>query len=337
MTSKELAKIIGVSQSTISRAMNGSPLISEARRTQILDMAEKYGFELNMNAKNLRTQSSSFIGIVMPTYFRDLISDDFRMLQFNYLYENLSRHDLDPVLLNNDEISSDASFLSRAVKKRQLSGLILSRRIEDDNVIKYLKSLSIPIISMTRCNEKMQFIPSVSSDSYEMGRLIGEHFVKGGHKNVALVRIQNHQSGKLTAKGFQEALMKGNIYYSEKEDVFYTGFDFQSGYETVINNLERIRKYDAVFAQTDTIALGVLSALQDSGISIPDDIAVAGNNDIPTARWFSPRLTTVRTFIDKQSQITCERIVSLIKSGIDPYKESHFVVKPELVVRESCP
>lgn len=299
-------------------------------------MAEKYSFELNINAKNLRTQSSNFIGIVMPTYFRSLIADDFRALQFNFLYAGLSKYDFDPVLLSNDEISDDTSALERAVKKRQLSGLILSRRIEKDSVIEYLKSLSIPLFSMTRCNEKMQFIPSVSSDSYEMGRLIGEHFAKGNHKHVAFIRIQNHQSGRLTAQGFKDALEQYGVSFSE-QDTFYTSFDFQSGYSAVTNNLERIKKYDAIFAQNDTMALGVLSALRDQGISVPDDISVAGNNDIPTAQWFSPRLTTVRTFVEIQSQMACDRIVSLIRSGEDPCPEVHYVVKPELVIRESCP
>ncbi len=336
MTSKELAKLIGVSQSTVSRALNGSTRISEKRRQEILAMAEKYSFELNLNAKNLRSQSSSFIGIVMPTYFRSLIADDFRALQFNFLYAGLSKYDFDPVLLNNDEISDDTSTLDRAIRKRQFSGLILSRRIEKDSVIEYLKQLPIPLFSMTRCNEKMQFIPSVSSDSYEMGRLIGEHFAKGKHKHVAFIRIKNHQSGNLTAQGFKDALEQGGIAFSE-DDTFYTSFDFQSGYSTVVENLEQIKKYDAIFAQNDTMALGVVSALHDNGISVPNDIAVAGNNDIPTAQWFSPRLTTVRTFVETQSQMACDRIVSLIRTGTDPCEEKHFVVKPELIVRESCP
>lgn len=336
MTSKELAKMIGVSQSTVSRALNGSTRISEKRRNEILALAERYSFELNLNAKNLRAQSSTFIGIVMPTYFRSLIDDDFRALQFNYLYSGLARYDYDAVLLNNDEILADTSALERAVRKRRFSGLILSRRIEKDSVIDYLKSLSIPVFSMTRCNEKMQFIPSVTSDSYAMGYLIGEHFARGNHQHVAFIRIKNHQSGNLTQQGYKDALEQGGVSFSE-EDTYYTSFDFQSGYDTVVNNLEQMKKYDAIFAQNDTMALGVISALHDHGISVPGNIAVAGNDDIPTAQWFSPRLTTVRTFIETQSQMACDRIVSLIRSGKDPCPEKHFVVKPELVVRESCP
>lgn len=336
MTSKELAKLIGVSQSTVSRALNGSTRISEARRKEILALAEKYNFEFNLNAKNLRSQSSSFIGIVMPTYFHNLIDDNFRTLQFSYLYEGLTKYDYDPVLLSTEEIMDNVSTLERAIKKRQLCGMILSRRFENDCVIDYLKSLSIPLSAMTRCNEKMQFIPSVSSDSYGIGWLIGEHFARRNYQRVAFARIKSHQSGNLTAQGFKDALEQGGIQFSEK-DTYFTGFDFHSGYQTVVDNLEQMKKYDAIFAQNDDIALGVLSALHDRGISVPDDIAIAGSNDIPAAQWFSPRLTTVRTFVETQSQMTCERIVSLIRNGKDPFPEKHFVVKPELVVRESCP
>ena len=336
MTSKELAQLIGVSQSTISRALSGSPRISEKRRQEILEMVEKYNFELNINAKNLRTRTSTFIGIVMPDYFRSLIDDDFRALQFNYLYEELSKSGYDLIMINNDEISDNAGALEGVVRKRQLCGLILSRRFENDSVIEYLKGLSIPLVAMTRCNEKMQFIPSVTSDSYGMGYLIGKHFAKGNYRHAAFIRIKNHKSGELTAKGFEDALKEGNVIFTEN-DTFFTGFDFQSGYNTVKENLDKIRQYDAVFAQNDTMALGVISALRDNGISVPGDIAVAGNNDIPSAQWFSPHLTTVRTFIEIQARIACERIVSLIRNGTDPYDEKHYIVKPELIVRESCP
>lgn len=336
MTSKELAKLIGVSQSTISRALNGSKQISEQRRQEIIELAKKYNFEFNVHARNLRTQTSSYVGILMPVYFRSLIEDDFRALQFNYLYEGLSKLGFDPILLKDEALSSDIAALDTAIRKRQLAGLILSRRIEDDDVIAYLKGLSIPLFSMTRCNEKMQFIPSVSSNSYRMGYLIGEHFTNRGYKKIALIRIRYHQSGELTTQGFKDALSLKNVGFSD-EDIFFSSFDFQSAYQTVEENLERIKEYDAIFAQNDTMALGVISALRDHHISVPNGIAVAGNNDIPLAQWFSPRLTTVHTSVDVQSQMACERIVSMIKEGVDPIEEKHFVVEPKLIIRESCP
>jgi len=182
----------------------------------------------------------------------------------------------------------------------------------------------------------MQFIPSVTSDNYEMGWLIGDHFGKRNHKHVAFIRIQGHQSGELTAQGYKDALEQYGVAFSDK-DTFYSSVEFQTTYDVVKSNLDQLRKYDAIFAQNDTMALGVISALHDQGISVPADIAVAGNNDYPSAQWFSPRLTTVRTFVDKQSQIACDRMVAFIRKGVDPCPEMHYVVRPQLVIRESCP
>lgn len=335
MTSKELAKLIGVSQSTISRALNGSDQISELRKQEILELAQKHNFEFNMNARSLRTQTSNSIGILMYSYFRSFMEDDFRTFQFSYLQETLSKHDFDPILLNDVTLTDDVAALDRVIKKRQLAGLVLFRRIENDEVIEYLKGLSIHLFSMTRCNEKMQFIPSVSLDNYTMGYLVGEHLAKRKFKHIAYLRVRNHQSGDITTQGLMDALAEKNMGISE-DDIYFTNFDFKSGYDTVVANLDRMRQYDAIFAYNDTMALGVISALQDNGISVPGQISVIGSNDIPMAQWFSPRLTTVRTFVDKHARVASDRIVSMIKDGFDPSPEKHDIIKPELIIRESC-
>lgn len=336
MTSKELAKLIGVSQSTISRALNGSDQISERRKQEIIELAKKHNFEFNENARNLRTQTSNSIGLLMHTYFNSFMEDDFRALQFSYIQAELSKHDFDPIFLNDVTLTEDVDALDRVIKKRQLAGLVLFRRIENDAVIEYLKGLSIHLFSMTRCNERMQFIPSVSFDNYKMGYLVGEHFAKRKFKRIAYIRNRNHQSGDITTQGLMDALAEKDMRILE-EDIYFTQFDFKSSYDTVVANLDRMRQYDAIFAYNDTMALGVISALQDNGISVPGQISVMGSHDIPMAQWFSPHLTTVRTFIDKHAKVASERIVSIIKDGFDPSPEKHYIVKPELIIRQSCP
>ncbi|SDE06376.1 transcriptional regulator, LacI family [Paenibacillus sp. UNCCL117] len=271
----------------------------------------------------------------MYSYFRSFMEDDFRTFQFSYLQETLSKHDFDPILLNDVTLTDDVAALDRVIKKRQLAGLVLFRRIENDEVIEYLKGLSIHLFSMTRCNEKMQFIPSVSLDNYTMGYLVGEHLAKRKFKHIAYLRVRNHQSGDITTQGLMDALAEKNMGISE-DDIYFTNFDFKSGYDTVVANLDRMRQYDAIFAYNDTMALGVISALQDNGISVPGQISVIGSNDIPMAQWFSPRLTTVRTFVDKHARVASDRIVSMIKDGFDPSPEKHDIIKPELIIRESC-
>lgn len=335
MNSKELAKLIGVSQSTVSRALNGLPQISEQRRQEILELAKKHNFEFNLNARNLRNQTSSFVGILLPDYFSNFVQDVYRSTQFNYLYEELAKRDMDPVLLGGDELFNDSSALERAIKKRQLAGLILWGRIENEEVITYLKTLRIPVLAMTRCNEKMEFLPSVSVNSYQQGYIMGEHFASRGYRRIGTIR-QDLEPYNPIFEGFRDALGDHELVLDDA-DVFISGNDCQEAYDTVMNNIDRIRTYDALFPQNDAMAVGAMMALKDSGLSIPGDIALAGNDNTTMAKWSSPRMTSIEPFVQQQAEVTVQRIASMIRDGIDPVEEKHYVIMPKLVIRESCP
>lgn len=331
MNSKELARLIGVSQSTISRALNGSPQISEKRRQEIMELAKKHNFEFNLNARNLRNQTSNLVGILMPGHFSDYIHNDYRSRLFNYLVVELSKHEISPILLNDTELFHDVSALKRAVNRLQFAGLILWGRTEDEDVLSYLKGLKMPVFAMTRCNEKMQFLPSVSINNYRQGYLMGEHFASRGYRRVAI-----SHGGDQMAQGFCDALEAHGIHLRE-EDIFRGSVAYQDTYDMVMSRMNQLRSYEALFFQTDDMALGALNAFRDSGLSIPEDIAVAGNNDMPFSQWCSPKLTTVDPRLQQQAEVTCQRLVSMIKDGVDPVEEKHFVVQPRLIIRESCP
>ena len=272
---------------------------------------------------------------MLPDYFSSFVKDVYRSTQFNYLYEELSRRDLDLVLLSGDELFNDASVLERAIKKRQLAGLILWGRIKKPEVIEYLKTLRIPVLAMTRCNDLMKFLPSVSVNSYRQGYLMGEHFASCGYRRIATIRHGFGSYSPIT-EGFCDALKEHGIILTDS-DIFVSGIDYTEAYETVIRNIDRIRTYEALFPQSDTMAIGVMKALQESGLSIPKDIALAGNDNTPMGQWSSPSLTSIEPFIQRQAEVTSQRIASMIWDGIDPVEEKHYVIMPEIVIRESCP
>lgn len=333
MNSKELARLIGVSQSTISRALNGSPQISEQRRNEIMELAKKHNFEFNLNARNLRNQTSNLVGILPSADFSffDMAQNDYRSRQFSYMCAELANQDLTLVFLNGSELMNDACALARAVSKHQLAGLILWGRTETDEVLNYLKTLKIPVFAMTRCNEKMQFLPSVSINSYQQGWLVGEHLVSRGYRRIATIR-----STEMITTGFMEALNSHGISLTD-DDVFTSRADYQDAYDMVIRNIARIRTYEVLFTQHDISAAGAVNALRDCGLSIPNDIAVVGNNNLPVSQWSSPKLTTIEPFLQQQAEVTCRRIVSMIRDGVDPVEEKHHVIQPRLIIRESCP
>lgn len=334
-TTKDLAKIAGVNQSTVSRCLNDSPLISDETKNRVKKLAEELGFEFNANARSLSTSKTGTIGVIYPDDYTEFgINLYFSTLQ-NQLRESLERQEIDLIASFPTNKYTNKNNIRRLITCQKVDGLIIIQSNIDHETLSYLKKSKIPFVFLHHYPEtcKYEDVDVVYVDHLKGGYLATEYLISRGHKNILC--ISSNAIGdeyKLRTEGYKRALSDHNIDFNEQL-IFFADLSFMASYN-IIKNLVDLKSITAIFAQTDLMALGAIEALRDLKIKVPDDIAIVGYNDEELSSYFKPHLTTVHQPRETLAQLTCERLIELIYSKT-PKKPTKIAIQPKLIIRES--
>lgn len=332
MTSKELAGILGVSQSTVSRSLNDSPLISAETKKLVFDAAKKYNFVFNENARRLKCQSVNMIGVLMPNDFIDFYKSMTYGELFNKIKFEFAKYNIETIAfcLKNEDLYQG---INRLVVSRKIDGLIILRQKFYDDLKEILENQKIPYIFLNRADIDNQKDNYISIDYYKGGWLAGEYFAKKNHTKILCLSSYLYPEimGR-RVKGFVEGLQENGVTYNT-ENVSYGDGSFESGYEFVIKNQNLIHANTALFAVTDQMALGVIQACNALFIPVPGKLSVIGFEGIEIASWIKPRLTTVKI----NTTEIAKHVSAFFLNGTDQDRESHNVVlECSFEENESC-
>ncbi|WP_411336227.1 LacI family DNA-binding transcriptional regulator [Ruminococcus gauvreauii] len=337
MTSKKLAMLAGVSQSTVSRVINGCPGVSEKKRRRVLELVEQYHFELDDNARSLRTRMLSRVGVVLD---RDFVGFDINLF-WATIYSRLhiafqeEGYTVFPVYGLKCE---ERVILNRLIGQKQTDKIIIVsiNDLYPWEALEPLLAKKIPFVciscrSADDCYYPDREVNMVAIDFYEAGRKAGEFLYERGHRKIALHIDENNISSSGRCIGFCEVL-EGKEESCQVRRIngrtASPAISFQGGFETAEANLELLRGVTAVFAVNDASALGMISAFQKHGLRVPEDISVMGLNNIPMCTWWDPQLTTVAFDIDKIARHAC----GILLGG---EQKVNTVITPELIIRDS--
>lgn len=334
MTSRDFAKLIGVSQSTVSRAMNNSSLVPKEKREYIHQKAEEYGFVLNSQAKSLRTNKTDTIGILFPKHFISMNSNLMLAHLYDYIQKEMNQYDYDIMVIYYDHESDDFSSFERIIKKRKVDGFIVLRMELSDSEMKLIEEYQVPCVFMMNASMNIRDnLNYLFSDSYYGGYLAGKYLGRFAdyHKMFITVREETEDADR-RFNGYYDAL-KEYGWEMKQEDIIYCNLNMQSAYECVGENIEKFRgRRTAVFTYSDILGIGVLNALKDFKIRVPEDVQLIGMDDIPLATWTKPSLSTIHVPVEEMVSRGCRLLMDLIE------KKSIFIqewVKPRLVIRET--
>jgi len=333
-TSFDIAYQAGVSQSTVSRALSGSPLVSEQTRQKIQAIAKELNYKVDKNASNLRTQSSHTIALLL---FEDPSSDDSNINPFFLsMLGSITRacasanYDL---LVSFQQMSDDwhADFEDC----HKADGIILlgygDYCIYEEKLIQLIEQQTHFVLWGAPTNDLDAI--SVSCDNRQGGYEITKHLLTLGHKKFAFIGQTTPDSPEFLQRytGHCDALNEAGI---KPQDTHQLDADFteQTGYQAALTLLEKNLAVDAIVTGSDLIALGVIRALKEQGVAVPQDIAVVGFDDISIAQFTSPPLTTVRQDTNLAGKLLVDSLVSLI--GGEAITAS--VMPAQVVIRESC-
>ena len=331
-TSADVARLAGVSRTTVSFVLNDSPTaqISQATRERVLAAAEELGYAPNASARTLAVGASLVIGLVLrqrpeqvavdallPETLRGL-TDAARESGYRVMVEPLP--------------PTDHSYAT-LLRARHADGLVVSGPRADDRALADLQGEGFPVVLQGSLPDVA--IPSVDVDNVSGARLAVEHLISAGHRRIACITNAPlaYTAAAERLAGYRAALDAAGIAYDE-ELVTSADFDAASGHAAMVRLIRRGCAFTAVFVASDVVALGVIGAARAHRIDVPRQLAVVGFDDIPLAAHFDPPLTTVHLPAYQLGFSTGRALIDRIDGRPVPARS---VLETQLVVRGSAP
>jgi DNA-binding LacI/PurR family transcriptional regulator len=326
VTIKDIAKLANVSHTTVSRALNDSPLIKPGTKRKILEIASQLNYTPNFNAKSLVLQKSHTIGLFFtsitngtsPSFFTDTVIGVNSAINENY---NLFVRGID----DYKDYSS--------IHKKRFDGIILMSQSEVDNAFIYhVLNHEIPIVVLNREVSDQSLINILSNDREGSCQAV-KHLIKKGHRDIAIIEgIKGFKSSMERREGYLKALIDYNIPI-HNEYIVKGNYDMQSGHKAMEKLLSLKNPPSAVFCSNDDMAIGALNTAFAKGLKVPQDISVIGFDDIASAKFTNPSLTTVKRPIEKISKLAAEKILHVVEK--DENVGERIFVETELILRKS--
>lgn len=328
-TIKDVARVAGVSVATVSRALNGAENVLPDTRQRILDVARELRYIPSGAARSLITRRTDTIGALLPDLHGEFFSELIRGID-----QAARARGLHLLLSSSHDDADEAAAALRAMNGRVDGLLVMSPHADADFLSENLPH-NLPAV-LLNSGVKQAGQRAFSVDNYGGARAITEHLVATGRRRIAhLGGPAGNFEARERLRGYRAGLGEG-MAAQELQGDFSEASGFQAG--QAILALPKAQRPDAVFAANDIMAIGLMAALQDAGLRLPQDIALAGFDDIPIARYVSPPLTTIRVPIAALGSQALDALADLLE-GEDPptaRRRPATVMPVELVVRQSC-
>lgn len=320
-TIRDVARRAQVSVASVSRVLNRLENVSEETRNRVTEAVRDLGYVPHAGARSLSLAKTNAIGVVLPDFHGEFFSEIVRGMD-----REASRHGY-MLLLSNVHAGSEQSANAMRAMRGRVDGLvILAPHLTEDELADAVPSGTPAVLINTRRDAGGH--PGVRLDNAAGAEAVAEHLVSLGRKKIVHIAGASGNIDAIErAEAFKAALEKRGV----SVETVAGDFAEESGEAAIDALLKSGRKFDAVFAGNDMMASGALQALNRAGVSVPEEVAVVGFDDIPLARHIG--LTTVQVHIAELGERALDRLLAILAGKDDPGgQELH---KPELVVRST--
>lgn len=334
-TIKDIAKKCGVGVSTVSRAINNHPEINEETRKMIMEVIKESNFIPNNSARNLKLTDTKTIAVLIKG-----IDNPFFQNMIKVFEEEIQRKKYTFILHRVDSNQDEVEVALELIKEKRLKGIVFLGGSFSQQENK-LKEIKIPFVLSTIAIAQgvdKELYSSVCVDDKNESKKIVNFLCENGHQKIAVLAYESidRSISKLRIEGYCEALKGRNIPINENL-IRYTkdsinAYTIENGYKLMKDLLDEGEDFTAVYAISDSMAVGACKAILDRGKKIPEDYSVVGFDGLEISYYYNPSITTIRQPVEEMAKETTKILFDLISKKS---KNKHKVFEGELIVRDS--
>ncbi len=336
MTSKsirtiaDIARLAGVSKSTVSRALNDSPLIGEETKARIRSIAREHNFQINVPARQLSMKQSRTIAFVTHAYHDCFsVADLFGLEIMGGISTGLGQQGYDMLVIHVDP--QNTNWARQYFDTGRVDGFILMTSTRKQYHVKALVEIGAPfsIWGVPQANQKCC---SVTGDNFNGGKLATERLLLLGRQKIGFIGgPADELEVQQRLAGYQAALQEAG---RQVEPILleYGDFSDTSGAEAARRLLEKAPDVDAIFVNSDMMAVAVMDVIREKGRRIPEDVAVVGYDNLSIAEYSHPPLTTVSQNVPLAGKLLAQNLIQYLQTGV----ATHVSIPVELIVRKSA-
>jgi DNA-binding LacI/PurR family transcriptional regulator len=336
---KDIAKLANVSKSTVSKVINNYKSIPKTTKNRINEIIRKNNYYSFESAHTLAKGKTDVIVFMAPKYASPFISEILEAFETRSIQTNRYIHDMITYSTRGD-VKVKAELFKRILYGKKAAALVaLAINPSRKDIIDY-KKFNIPMILI---GNAMKGAHSIRVDNYKGGFLATEYLIEKGKKNIGFISGRTFDDGTCDIDlsvverraGFEAAMKKHGVAIKDENIEIVHDFKYEDGVSAFGNFMDKGIKPDAIFcAAGDIVSMGVMEAAQGAGLSIPDDLAVIGYDDMMFAKHLNPPLTTVFQPIAELGAVAFDTAVAAIEGKLK--KTEDIVLEPELIIRKSA-
>ena len=331
ITTRELAELAGVNQSTISRSLSNHPGVSEKTRKRIQDLARDHGyFSYSERSQSLKNRNA--ITVLLSDSFFKVYNDHFIETLIYTMLEEIDAAGYFPIVTYDQFEKLGTKKIQEVIAAGNIAGILIINREYNGELDEFLKKIPMPHIYMHYFNRNSsEEINVVDINHFVGGYIATRHLLELGHTNILTVTSEGREFEERTS-GFHKAMSEAGLKIGSS-DIISLEHNYDIPYEFAMENRDFLTQYSAVFVQNDLAAIGFINALQDQGLMLPEDLSIIGYDDIDAGRFCRPALTTVQQSVKELAKTGIKRITDIIQTEEPGLLQTY--IQPKLLVRGS--
>jgi LacI family transcriptional regulator len=327
-TIRDVARLAGVSISTVSRVMNAPDTVVEDKRQRVLQAIDELKYKPNALARGLIYKKTDTIGLVVPDIRNPYYSEVIRGME-----DASKRLGYSLIICNTDRDRNRLFSYLNIFYEKQVDGLLYTSDAVFPDYYKELKKLRMPIVLVATHTMEYE-LPSVKIDDEQAAFDATAYLIRCGHRNIGYIGFDLTDSiaGQTRYQGYLRALREHGLPQERERVVFVEGWMYDP-FAAAERLFEQNSGLTAIFTSSDELAIGLLSYLNDRGVRVPDDVSVIGFDNIRMSSHTIPRLTTVAQPMYEIGRRAVEKLYARIEGRDDPVLREH--LPHEIIVRAS--